>query len=187
MRAGFDPVNGVRLGAVTHRIDLLRHAKSSWSDPDLADHERPLNKRGRKATKRLSDHVKSAGLRPDLVLCSSAARAVQTLEGLRPGLPAELEVDFEEGLYGASAGELLGRLQRVPEAVGWVMLVGHNPGIEGLALGLAADGSDADSLDRMRAKYPTGGLATLEFDAAWADLAPAGASLEAFVAPRQLD
>jgi phosphohistidine phosphatase len=123
---------------------LLRHAKSSWDEPELLDRERPLAKRGRKAVALLREHFQEAKVAPDLVLCSSAVRAMQTLEGVRQGLPPGTRVEIEAGLYAAGAASLLGRLRRLPEEVGSVMLVGHNPGIEDLAAELAG-GGDPDA------------------------------------------
>ena len=172
-------------GPVRHLIYLLRHAKSSWDDPELQDHERPLAKRGRKAVALLHDHLRESGVAPDLVLCSSAVRAIQTLEGVRGGFPPGTRVETEAGLYAASAGSLLGRLRRLPEDTGSVMLVGHNPGLEDLAAELAGDG-DPDARAALEAKYPTGGLATLAFEGPWRELGPEDVTLEAFVVPRRL-
>jgi phosphohistidine phosphatase len=171
---------------VRHRVYLLRHAKSSWDEPELADHDRPLAKRGRKATKLLRDHASEAGIEPDLVLCSSATRAVETLEGIRKGLGDDARVEIEPGLYGAGSETLLRRLQALPEDVGAVMLIGHNPAMETFAEELAGEGGDADPGARMAAKYPTGGLATLSFDGPWSGLDWGGAQLDAFVVPREL-
>jgi phosphohistidine phosphatase len=170
---------------VKHRVHLLRHAKSSWDEPELTDHDRPLAKRGRKATRLLSDHIRDAAVKPDLVLCSSATRATQTLEGIRDGL-GDARVEVEPGLYGAGSDALLARLQALPEELGEVMLIGHNPAIGTLAEELAGGGGDADASARMAAKYPTGGLATLSFDGRWGELDWEGARLEAFVVPREL-
>jgi phosphohistidine phosphatase len=170
---------------VTHRVYLLRHAKSSWDEPSLADHDRPLAKRGRKATKLLRGHLDEAGIEPDLVLCSSATRAVETLEGIRSGL-GDARVEIESGLYRAGSDALLRRLQALSEDVGEVMLIGHNPAIEGLADELAGEGGDADARGRMETKYPTGGLAILAFGGRWAELDWEGAQLESFVVPREL-
>lgn len=169
-----------------HRIYLLRHAKSSWDDPGLADHERPLAKRGRKAARQLGDHFRDAGVTPDLVLCSSAVRATETLEGVRAGLSPETPFEIEGGLYGAGADALLRRLRGLPEEVGAALLIGHNPAIETLAAELAGDEGDDEAWARMQAKYPTGGLATLGFDGPWTELDWDGATLEAFVVPREL-
>lgn len=170
---------------MSHRLYLLRHAKSSWDNPELADHERPLARRGRKAVMRLRTHVREAGVAPALVLCSSATRAVQTLEGLREGLGERVAVRIEDGLYEADAAELRARLRELPDDLGSVMLVGHNPAIEELTIGLAGPG-DPDARARVEAKYPTGGLATLAFDGAWRELDLGEATLEAFVVPREL-
>ncbi len=168
-----------------HLIYLLRHAKSSWDEPELLDHERPLAKRGRKAVVLLREHFRDSGVAPDLVLCSSAVRAMQTLEGVREGLPPQARVEVEAGLYAAGAGSLLERLRSLPDEVGSVMLVGHNPGLEDLAAELMG-GGDPDARAALAAKYPTGGLATLAFEGAWRDLGPGGATLEAFAVPRRL-
>ena len=168
-----------------HLIHLLRHAKSSSDEPELLDHERPLATRGRKAVALLREHFPEAGVAPELVLCSSAVRAMQTLEGVREGLPPEARVEIEAGLYAASAGSLLERLQRLPEEAGSVMVIGHNPGIEDLAAELAGDG-DPNLCAAMEAKYPTGALATLAFEGAWQTLGVRSATLEAFAVPRRL-
>jgi phosphohistidine phosphatase len=170
---------------VRHLVYLLRHAKSSWDEPKLLDQERPLAKRGRKAVALLREHFHESGIAPDLVLCSSAVRAIQTLEGVREGLPPGTRVEIEAGLYAAGAASLLGRLRRLPEKVGSVMLVGHNPGIGDLAVELTG-GGEPGARAALEAKYPTGGVATLAFERTWRELGPEGATLEAFAVPRQL-
>src|SRR5262245_53225155 len=110
---------------------LLRHAKSSWADPDLPDHDRPLNGRGRDAAALVGRHLRQEGPHPDLVLCSSAVRTRQTLEGLE--LPGRVEVVIEDRLYGASAESLLSRIRQVPPGDGTVLVIAHNPGVEDLA------------------------------------------------------
>jgi phosphohistidine phosphatase len=162
---------------------LLRHAKSSWDEPGLADHERPLAPRGRRATELIAKHIRRERIAPELVLCSTARRARETFEGIAPAIGDDLEVRFEDDLYGASADELLARLQAVPDTVESAMLIGHNPSIQALALCLAAGG---EGLDRLGRKYPTGALATLTLDVPWPELAPAAATLTGFVRPRDL-
>jgi phosphohistidine phosphatase len=164
---------------------VLRHVKSSWSDHGLDDHDRPLAKRGRKAAERLRHHLTDTGIAPDLVLCSSARRAVMTLDGIVAAFPAGTETQVEAGLYGASSDELLRRLRAVPDDVASVMLIGHNPGLEQLTALLVGSG-DQDLRQRLAEKFPTGALATLSFDDRWSALAAAGATLEAFVIPRAL-
>src|SRR5690348_13288349 len=125
---------------------VLRHAKSSWDDAALADHERPLAPRGRRAAERIAEHLSRTHVEPELVLCSTATRARQTLDLVRPALGSP-KVSLEDELYGASAGGLGARLRRVPDDVESVLLVGHNPGLQDLVLELASAGeSDRKSV-----------------------------------------
>jgi phosphohistidine phosphatase len=162
---------------------LLRHAKSSWDDQTLADRMRPLAPRGRRDAKRIAEHVLELGISPELVVCSSAERTRETLEPLRPSLGAAT-VSIEDELYAASADELLERLHAVPDAVTSTMLIGHNPGLQDLALLLASAGPD---LQRLEAKFPTAALVTFALpDASWSTLSRADAVLTAYVVPKQL-
>jgi phosphohistidine phosphatase len=155
---------------------LLRHAKSSWDDPALADHDRPLAPRGRNAAKLIGAHLRREGIEISSVLCSSAVRATQTLELVAPAG----EVRIEDDLYGASDEHLLQRLRRESDEHQAVMLIGHNPAIQDLTL-LLSPGAQ-----QQVGKFPTGSLATLAFAGSWASLAPAQAKLIAFVRPREL-
>lgn len=132
----------------------------------------------------LAQHVRTAGIEPALVLCSSSRRTRETLDGLRLGGEHVIEPD----LYGASCLEVLERLHRVPEEIRSVMLVGHNPTLQALVLRLAAGegAADGSSLAEVRRKFPTGALATLTFDHAWSELAPGSARLVAYVRPKSL-
>ena len=161
------------------RLFLLRHAKSSWDDADLADRDRPLAPRGRRAAGVMARHLRDEEISPSLVLCSPARRTRETLEAVDPSG----EVRIEDELYGASEAELLERLRRVPEAIESVMLIGHNPAIQALALGLASRGERLEDVER---KFPTGALATLTVPGAWTELGPDSAELAAFVKPKEL-
>lgn len=167
-----------------HTLYLLRHAKSSWSDPTLPDQERPLAPRGRRDAKRVAKHLVQLGIEPDLVLCSSAQRTRETLELVRPALGATTSVVLEAELYAASADKLLEHLRAVPDRVASVLLIGHNPGLQDLALLLASAGAE---FARLEAKFPTAALATLALpNATWRQLSQANAVLDAFVVPKQL-
>jgi phosphohistidine phosphatase len=164
------------------RLYLLRHAKSSWKDEGLADHDRPLAGRGRRAAKTIRRHLKAHGVEPELVLCSTATRARQTLEGIEPAL-GRGAVRVEPDLYGAGSAALLARVQEVPADVRSVMIIGHNPGLQQLALLLARDGSM-----ELEEKFPTAALATLAFRGpGWGALDRGTAELIEFVRPRDLD
>jgi phosphohistidine phosphatase len=163
---------------------LLRHAKSSWKDTSLPDYDRPLAGRGRRATKAIARHLREQGIKPELVLCSTARRARETLEGIEPALGAAA-LCLEDELYAAGAPALLERLRRVPDAVESVMLIGHNPGLHELALGLARPSPTASDL---AVKYPTGALAILAFSAStWHQLEYDTAELVDLVRPRDLE
>jgi phosphohistidine phosphatase len=165
----------------THRLYLLRHAKSDWADPGQADHDRPLAPRGREAALRLAAHLQGEPIRPGLVLCSTARRALETVQLVAPG--GELQVEPE--LYGATVASLLARLGRIEETVGTVMVVGHNPTLQQLALTLA--GPPRRSLQvSLAEKLVTGGLVTLTFTGPWAALAPGRAELIGYLQPRSL-
>ena len=161
------------------RLWLLRHAKSSWNDPTLDDHDRPLSQRGTRACASLRRHCAASAVLPEVVLCSTATRARETLAALG-GVLGDPEILLEDGLYLASAHGLLTRL-RVLDAES-ALVVGHNPGLQELVVSLARPGM---LRDRALEKLPTGALATLEVDG-WLDLAPGQAELLELVSPREL-
>lgn len=168
------------------RLYLLRHAKSSWDDPEQRDFDRPLAKRGRQAASAVGRAMKRRGLQPDLVLCSTAARAAETWRRVAAELPAEPPVRWLRSLYLAAPSRQLERLRAVEDSVETLLLVGHNPGIENLAVQLAGHGSDERALERLSAKYPTAALAGFELEGPWSELAPGGARLVEFTTPKDL-
>jgi phosphohistidine phosphatase len=168
-----------------HTLYLLRHAKSSWSDSSLADHDRPLAPRGVDAVGRLATYIDEAGIRPAVVLCSSATRAQDTLDGVLPSLGADADVLTEDGLYGADSRQLVDRLRRLPPGCPSAMVIGHNPGLHDLAFDLAGAG-DERQLARLHNKFPTGALAALGIADTWKSLSPGSATLTVLVVPRDL-
>jgi phosphohistidine phosphatase len=165
-------------------VMMLRHGKSSWSDPTLADVDRPLAPRGRRAATKISRYLRRSKVRPDLVLCSPSLRTRQTLEAIQPSLGGRSSVEYVPELYGSSAQELLQRLRAIPDSVESVMIVGHNPGLHDLARELASQGA---KLPQLEEKFPTSALATLVFPGeSWAVLRPGEAELVDYVVPRQL-
>ena len=167
---------------MAHLLLLLRHAKSSWDDPALADHDRPLAKRGRRAAELIGEHLRAVGLRPGLVICSSSRRTRETLELLDLDGP---EVRLEGAVYEASEKELIAVVRGLPEAVRSVLLIGHNPSMGDLAAWLS--GQDrTEAASRLREKFPTGALAVFETDKTWRDLESSGTRLVSFRTPRGL-
>ncbi len=135
---------------MSKHLYVLRHAKSSWEDPGLADHERPLAPRGHRAVQALAEHLERNGIRPDLVLCSTSRRTLETLEGVSPTGERLIEPE----LYGATGTDLLERLRRVPDHVDAVMVIGHNPAMQTLVLRLADQGQDGTALEDRAAQVP---------------------------------
>lgn len=167
------------------RLYLLRHAKSDWADPGTPDHDHPLADRGRRAGEALRRHLADQNVEIDLVLCSTARRTRETWAAVESGVSGNPEVRFEPTIYEASPGTLLHLLQEVPADTVAVLLVGHNPGIGDLALGLAG-GSRAGTVDDLRGGYPTGALSSFTLTSTWVDLGRDGARLESVVRPREL-
>ncbi len=160
---------------------LLRHAKSSWDDAAQPDHARPLNARGRAAAAAMRTTLRSLGLVPDVVLVSSARRTLQTLDALAPWDETPI-IEPMDQLYLATPAQMLRIVARVSETVRSLMIVGHNPGIHDLALGLAG-GHGASSngntgtgnIGRQLADgFPTGALAEFTIAGPWQDLAALG-------------
>ena len=170
---------------MTKSLYVMRHAKSSWKDPNVPDYERPLARRGKKAARRMALLVARSLPLPELVLCSPVTRAVQTYQLIAERFGNSVEVHTEDGLYGASGTALLMRLRALPDEVGSVLLIGHNPGVQDLLIELASDGDPA-RLDVVRAGFPTCALATLRVSSRWSELGPSTASVEGLVMPRTL-
>ena len=170
------------MGASRH-LYLLRHAKSSWEDPSLADRDRPLAPRGRRAATALAAHIRDVGVSPSIVLCSPSRRTMDTLRLITGAFHDPVEILVEEELYGAGSGDLLRRLRKLPASTASVMVVGHNPAIQELALTLARS---VDDLNRLKGKFPTCALATLAVPGEWKELGGQPAVLEEFAIPREL-
>ncbi len=167
-----------------HALHLLRHAKSSWADEDLDDHDRPLSKRGRRDAEAVARHLIKRGGMPDLVLASTAVRARATLEALLDRLKPR-RVLLDRDLYLTPGAKLLEHLRETREDVGTALLIGHNPGLHELAL-LLADPDSPVELPPLSGKFPTGALASYRFGSEWRRLKPHAATLIAYVTPREL-
>jgi phosphohistidine phosphatase len=169
-------------------LTLFRHAKSSWEDAGIRDFDRPLNDKGRRAARVMGEALAKTAIRFDHVLASPAQRVRETIEGLEAGLghaldPAPL---FEPRVYLASAYTLLELAQGFPDGAKRALIIGHNPGLEDLALLLTPPGGELRAA--IEEKYPTATVAELRFDVArWAEVREASASLARFTRPRDLD
>lgn len=174
-------------GSTLRRLVLLRHAKSSWSDPGIADVDRPLAPRGERACATMAAQLVRRKLLPDRVLCSTARRTRETWNRIRPVLTNPPEEVFEPDLYLAEASTLLARSQQTPARVGTLLLIGHNPGLQQFAASLA-DRFDPTLAETIRSKFPTAALFAVAFQGEdWAALAAADLEGLAFDTPRELE
>lgn len=164
---------------------LLRHAKSSWSEPGLSDHDRPLNKRGRAAAPEMARWLAAQELIPQRTLCSTARRTQETVARMRKAVPALPEPEHVPALYLAEPATMLRLIRTLPNKVGSVMLVAHEPGLSSLAA-LLDNGSPAPGCARAFAHFPTAAVAVFRVDDGWAAFTPGGARFTAFAAPRDV-
>ncbi|PCK78871.1 SixA phosphatase family protein [Rhizobium sophoriradicis] len=168
-----------------HRLILLRHAKSAWPN-GVADRERPLAGRGRKAAPVIGTYMAREKLIPDLALVSPARRAQETCKLIRQALSKKVSDREAADIYEVSAERIRDVIRAVEPDIRTLLIVGHNPGMENAASLIVADG-DAAAVGRMREKFPTAGLAVIDLDlGGWDEIAAGTGYLERFVTPRSL-
>jgi phosphohistidine phosphatase len=167
-------------------LTLLRHAKSTWDDPVARDFDRPLNPRGRRAALAVGREMKRLCLGFDAIIASPAVRVRETLAEVASGYGQPLEPDFDQRIYLAATTTLLDVLRACDDSVERLLLVGHNPGMECLAL-LLARPEEGGLRGDIEEKYPTGTLAELSLPAErWRDLREGSGTLVRFIRPRDL-
>jgi phosphohistidine phosphatase len=167
-------------------LSLLRHAKSSWSNPALPDRERPLATRGVTDAPLMGKAMAERGIDPELVLCSSARRTRDTLDLVLPELRVEPKIVYVDALYHASPEQMLELLHGIQPGANRVMLVGHNPEIQAFALDLVGSGPK-HFRDRLKTKYPTAGLAVINFvSGLWKSVSVNSGTLNLFLSPKDL-
>src|SRR5260221_6395702 len=165
-------------------LHLLRHAKSSWKDPGLDDHDRPLSKRGRETARAIAAYLRQAKIVPDLVICSTAVRARQTLDPIAKAIKPP-RVILEKEIYQVAQEKIWKHLWKLPESADCVLLIGHNPGLHDLALALA-DANSGKLVPPLGGKFPTGAMASFRFDGAWKAMQPHSAVLLSFTRPKAM-
>lgn len=168
------------------RLTILRHAKSSWEDDSRDDFDRPLNPRGWKDSRRVGRELKRRKMHFEFGLASPAARVRETLDGLAEGFGEfTFEVRFEPRVYEANAATLLDLVRGLPETASSALLVGHNPGLERLAIELTIEGKLHDQVAR---KFPTAAVAVMDFlGDHWADVRPGSGTLAELILAKDLD
>lgn len=155
---------------------ILRHAKSSWDNPLLADFERPLNARGLDSAPLMGEIINKNNFQPDWILSSPAKRAKQTAILVKNSGKIETEIQYDERIYEASPQTLLQIISEVKTDADSIMLVGHNPGLEGLIRVLTTE-------DQV---MPTASLAVIDLEIEnWSDISAGCGTLRVFIRPNE--
>ncbi|MFE2357362.1 histidine phosphatase family protein [Streptomyces parvulus] len=167
--------------AEPRRIVLFRHAKADW--PQMTDHERPLADRGRKDAAEAGRRLADTGLAFDQALCSTSTRTRETWKLAVQEFPHRPKTVYEERIYEASPGELIALLNETPDDLRNVLVIGHNPGMEGLTEILSGSAEDEARARMGRRGFPTAAFAVLTFTGSWKDVEPGAATLADYWAP----
>lgn len=168
------------------RLLLLRHAKSSWAEPGVADPERPLAPRGRRAAKRMAVELARDEYLPERILCSPTRRTRETLALVLPGLADMSQVAIIDELYEPAQNDYCDVIAALGGDARRLLVIGHNPSIHATALHLVGAADEATA-DQLAAKFPTGALAVVDFDyRRWRQLRAHSGRLVAFLRPRDL-
>jgi phosphohistidine phosphatase len=166
-------------------LTLLRHAKAQAAA--ASDFDRPLNARGHRGARTMGRELRARAFIFDRVVASPAARVVETLQDVEHGYGEPLQPSFDPRLYLASTAALLAIVREADDAAKRLMIAGHNPGLEGLAMELTR-GNDSDLRREMAAKFPTATLAEIQLPIDhWRDAEPGTGELTRFIRPRDLD
>ncbi|KUL72188.1 MULTISPECIES: histidine phosphatase family protein [unclassified Streptomyces] len=169
--------------AEPRRIVIFRHAKADW--PQVTDHERPLAERGRLDAAEAGRRLADTAIPFDLALCSTAVRTRETWKLAVHEFEHRPKTVYEERIYEASPGELIAVLNETPDDAQNLLLIGHNPGVQGLTEVLAGS-AEGDARDRMnRRGFPAAAYAVLTFTGTWKALEPGVATLVDYWAPSE--
>jgi phosphohistidine phosphatase len=168
-------------------LSIFRHAKSGWDSPVARDFDRPLNDRGVRGARRMGVHARDLGLAFDHIISSPAVRCTETLDGFWEGYGQILHPNWDRRVYLASGASLMDVIHDLPDDAENVLMCGHNPGCEELALMLTPDVRD-DLRDALEEKFPTASLAEILLDVShWAEVKEGKSRLARFIRPRDLD
>lgn len=178
--ASYDQTNTMK------KLYLLRHAKSSWEASDVPDHDRPLAARGERAALLMGRYMAQTGLVPDLILCSTALRSVQTRALAVSQWDTVPPTEYDRSLYLNGKRAILQCLARVDDEVGSVLVIAHNPDLQDLTLALSSHGNGA-LRQQAQAKFPSGALAVLHLPVHhWSEILASHGSLVDLALPKEL-
>lgn len=160
------------------KLFVLRHAKSSWDNPSLADFDRPLNDRGLAAAPFMGRVLSSKGYRPELILSSPAERAKMTAILVKAAAGLDCPLEFDDRIYEASPHKLQKVLSKVASDAGSVMIAGHNPGMEGFVKLLTSKNEP----------MPTASIAVIDLNIDnWSGIGPSTGKLIEVLRPKEIE
>jgi phosphohistidine phosphatase len=163
------------------RLFLLRHAKAGWAEPGMRDFDRPLDRTGVEDAVATGIAMRANDFRPELVICSSARRARETLDAIAGNVDLG-RILFTDGLYSTDASGYVDIVREAPLAE-TLLVVGHNPMMEDVAFALSGDG-DEEAKSSLAGGFPTSGLAVIAFPGPLSEIAPGNGYLELFLTPQ---
>jgi len=162
------------------RLILLRHAKSSWDNPGLTDHDRPLAKRGILDAPKIGKFLESNNIIPELIICSTALRAKETLNLVYNEIKKNVKIIFNESIYNSNSNELVNLISGTDNDITKLMIIGHNPDLEYLVEILT-------DKDFPYTKYSTAGLAIIDFSIDnWLSITDTVGNLKIYKTPKML-
>ena len=167
-------------------LSFIRHAKSDWASPLLSDHERRLADRGQKASAIMKDFFGATNKNFDIVLSSTALRAVETIEIIKPSIK-DTKIIYKKELYTFDDQIMIEFISKINDDISSVLIVGHNPAIQETVLRLARNDQNANLLNRVEHKYPTAAFCTLTSTIEkWAHTGDTLFKLQEFICPKEL-
>ena len=168
-------------------IYLLRHAKSSWDNPELDDFDRPLAKRGMKSSNKIGKYLKKNKFIPDIVYYSTAIRAKQTWDWVNRIIKKKKNIIYKDNLYMANSADFMNIVKKTNNKHKSLMIISHNPGIENFALELIKNKKN-NKYKSISFKYPTAGLAIIKFKSVvnWSKIKYENGDIYVFIKPRDL-
>ncbi len=162
------------------KLYLLRHAKSSWDDSSIPDHERELNDRGRKEAKKMGEYFLEKNIIPDLIICSTSKRTRETYKLIIEKIDKNIQTIFEDNIYEASVSDIFDAISKVSKEVDSLLIIGHNPGMGYMVEKLT-------NIPGIIDKFGTCSLAELEVDIQkWSDIRKTTVKLINFISPKTL-
>tara|TARA_Y100001970_G_C14159549_1_gene817679 strand:+ start:832 stop:1407 length:576 start_codon:yes stop_codon:yes gene_type:complete len=165
---------------------LMRHAKSSWDNSYKDDFDRPLNSRGKENAQMVAKHIHSLGFKPELTLCSSAARCKQTLELIIPYFPTKMHIRYLDELYLAPERTILEMIKSIELSINQMLVIGHNPGLSDLSQSLIYSSNKKNDYFETQ-QFPTSAASIFEMSINnWLNLKLSDSKIIDFVTPKKL-